>query len=66
MFSFFKKKKPSQTESIKIIDKRTNAQSITPAKGDIDPIHAILIGAAMQSGGAVFGNFEGNNLEISD
>lgn len=63
MFSFFKKKK---TESIKIIDKRTNAQPITPANGDIDPIHAILIGAAMQSGECVFGNFDGNNLEISD
>lgn len=63
MLKFFKKKKK---EPILIIDNRKDKKTITPVKGNIDPIHAILIAAAMQSGDVVFGNFDGDKLEIED
>lgn len=66
MFGFLKRKKQKAIESMEVIDLRKNKQSIMPAKGNIDPIHAILIGAAMQSGEAIFGNFDDKKLEIKD
>ena len=65
MFNWFRKKKELSGD-IEIIDKRKNKQPITPVNGDVDPIHAALIAASMQSGKAVFGKFDGKKLEIRD
>lgn len=60
MFNIFKKKK------IKIVDNRKDKQELSPVKGAIDPVHALLISAAMQNNDVVFGKFDGKTLTIEE
>lgn len=62
MFGIFKRKK----KEIQIVDNRKIKQEIVPVSGDLDPMHAIMIAAAMQSGEVVFGQYEGDTLTIED
>lgn len=52
-------------QSLIVIDKRTKPQALEPVEGDIDPIHAMLISAAMQDGKAVRGNFDPKKKTIT-